>query len=108
MPGPVVVRPLHGVDVLGIHAEVEDVFLRDAQVLEQLPHAVLESIRARPALVRRHVFERIVQADVRLLPVENPGELFSERFVTHRGLWIPEGGRDPRPIGRHGGLPQPL
>ena len=48
---PVVVGPLAAVDVLGVDAEIEDVFLRDAHVLEQLPGGVIEAGRPRAALV---------------------------------------------------------
>jgi len=83
MLGPVVVRPFHLVDVLRVHAEVEDVLLRDAHVLEQLPHGMLEPGRAGTALIRRQAVDRLVEAHVRFCPVEKPDQLFTKRFVAH-------------------------
>jgi hypothetical protein len=77
------------VHVFRVHAEVEDVLLRDAHVLEQLPHAVLESGGAGAALVRRQIRDRLVEADVGFFPVENANELLAQRFVTHGGIMDP-------------------
>ena len=68
--GPVVVGPLHRVLVCGVDAEIEDVLLRDADVLEQLPRRVLEAGRAGAAPVGRDPVDGLVESDMRVLPVE--------------------------------------
>ena len=61
-----------------VHAEVEDVFLREADVFEELPRRVLEAGRAGAAFVRRDAVDGLVEADVRVFPVENAGEVIAE------------------------------
>ena len=64
--------------VSAVHAEIEDVVLRDPDVLEELPRRVLEAGRACAALLGRDAFNRLVEADMRLFPVEEARELIAE------------------------------
>ena len=52
--------------------------LRDPDVFEQLPRRVLEAGGAGAAPVGRDAVDRLVEADVRVLPVENAGQLIAE------------------------------
>ncbi len=78
---PVVVRPRQVVLVGGVHAEVEDVVLRDADVLQQLPRRVLEAGRAHASRLRRHAGHGLVEADVCVLPVEDPHQMVADGII---------------------------
>ena len=76
--GPVVVRPIERVDVSRVRGEVEEVLLRDPDVLEQLPRRVLEARGARSTQVRRDPVDRLVESDVGFIPVEEANQLIAE------------------------------
>ena len=65
-------------DVLRIHAEVENVGLRDAEVLEQLPGRVLESWRARATFVGGETGNGLVEAGVRFFPIQQPDQVSAQ------------------------------
>ena len=67
--GPVVIRPAAFL-VLGIDAELEDVFLGYTKVLEQLPGRVGKASRHLPPQIGRDSPNNLVKAGVRVLPVE--------------------------------------
>ena len=66
---PVVVGPLR-ILVLGVRAELEQIVLRDADVLEELPDGVRQSVGTFAAQLGGQIGERGIEADVRLLPIE--------------------------------------
>ena len=80
LTGPVVVRPLQLVHVSLVDAEVEDVLLRNAHVLEQLPRGMLEALGLGAALVIRNTPDRRVEADVGFLPIEDASQIRAERI----------------------------
>src|SRR6185503_13296159 len=69
-------------DVLRVAAEVEDVVLADAQVLEELPRRVGGSIGDRGPQGLRHVLHRVVEARVRVLPVQQPAQVLAQGIVA--------------------------
>ena len=69
--------------VAGVEAEVEDVVLRQAYVFEQLPRRVLEAGSESAALVGGNAFDRLVESDVGLFPVENAREVIAEGVIAH-------------------------
>src|SRR5262245_4843242 len=79
--GPVIVGPLHGVHILRIHAEVEDVVLRQPYVLELLPGGMVEPRRTRAALICRDAVDSFVESDVRLFPIEHADEVIANCVV---------------------------
>jgi ubiquinone/menaquinone biosynthesis C-methylase UbiE len=86
---PVILRPLERVDVLRIDTEVEEILLRYAHVLEELPRCVLEACGVRSALVRCDTIDGLVKADVGLVPVKEAHQLRAERvrgFVQSESL----------------------
>lgn len=62
-----------------IDAEVQDVVLSDAEVLEQFPRAVLETHGPRPALALGYAFDGLVESDVGFFPVERADKLSAKR-----------------------------
>ena len=70
-------------DVLRIDAEVEDVVLRDAHVLDELPDRVLDAGRPCPAFVVGQALDALVEVDVRFSPVEDANEMISKSVVAH-------------------------
>src|SRR6185369_8936636 len=81
---PVVVRPLL-LFVLGGPAELEDVVLRDPQVLDQLPQGMLRARGHFTAEPRRNPLHRAIEPDVRLLEIEQLHQLPTQGFVIdHR------------------------
>jgi hypothetical protein len=66
---PVVVGPLHFA-IVRVEAEVENIVLRDADVLHDLPRRMRHACRAFTAQTRREAGDRIVEVDVRVTPVE--------------------------------------
>ena len=62
-----------------IDAEGEDVLLRRAHVLEQLPRRVLEACGVRSAPALRDTVDRLFEADVRFFPVEDSRQLRPKR-----------------------------
>jgi hypothetical protein len=64
--------------VSGIDAEVENVFLRNPHVLNELPRRVLEAGSAATALVRRDPIDGLVKADMSLLPIEEANEMVAK------------------------------
>jgi hypothetical protein len=56
--------------VRGVHAEVQDVLLRDPQVLDELPERVLEPCGLEAPFVGRNACDRVVEPDVRVFPRE--------------------------------------
>ena len=83
---PVIVGPCAIVDVVGIRAEVQQIALRDAHVLDQLPWGVLEARRRRTTQVMWKAFDRLVEGDVGIFPVEQTIELGAQRLV-HDGAY---------------------
>jgi hypothetical protein len=77
---PVIARPLQGVDVPWVDAEVEQILLRQAHVLEQLPEGVLEAWRLRPALTHRDTVDGLFKADVGFVPVKETRQLRPQRI----------------------------
>ena len=53
-----------------VHAEIEQIVLRDAHVFEQLPRRVFEAGGARALPVGRDPIDGLIEADVRFFPVE--------------------------------------
>jgi hypothetical protein len=76
-------------DVSLVGAEVENVVLRDAHVLDQLPHAVREPGRLLAAFLRRQILHRVVKTDMRLLPIEGPDKVIAQRLVAHGAYETP-------------------
>ena len=66
---PVIIRPAAFL-VLGLDAELQDVFLGDAKVLEQLPGRVGKTRGNLPAKVGRKSGNNLVEAGMCVLPVE--------------------------------------
>jgi hypothetical protein len=69
--------------VVLVHTELEDVVLRQADVLEQLPGGVLEPWRTGTALGGGNPVNRLVESHVRLFPVEQPDEMIAIRLILH-------------------------
>jgi hypothetical protein len=69
---------VRGQEDRAVHTELEDVFLRDPDVLEELPRRVLEAGRAGAALVGRNAGDSLVEADMRVFPVEDARKLIAE------------------------------
>ena len=89
IPRPVVPWPFESVHVLRVDGEIEEVFLRQPQVFEQLPRGMLETRDLRAAHGSWNASDGLVEADVGLLPVEEPHQVGSERIervVHHRIL----------------------
>ena len=74
---PVIVRPRHLL-VLRVHAEVVDVLLRDAEVLQKLPRRVGQPGGCDTPLVGRDALGRAVKVGMRLVLVEEPLQLSAE------------------------------
>src|SRR5687767_13072360 len=74
---PVIVRPGRLL-VARVAAEVEDVPLRDAQVLDELPRRMRKAADADAAVPRREPFDGLLEADVRVLPGEDTAKLLAE------------------------------
>src|SRR5581483_2641755 len=81
---PVVVRPRERVFVPWIRAEVEQILLCPAHVLEELPRRVVEAGGTPPAAVGREALDGPVEGDVGFLPFERPDEMRSERVCCGR------------------------
>ena len=67
-------------DVLRIAAEVEQIVLRDAHVLDELPWRVFESSGLRAPPVLRDIADAFVERNVRLFPVKKAHKLLSKRI----------------------------
>ena len=67
---PVVVRPFEVVRVGRIAAEVEQVVLGDADVLEELPHRMRVALRAPATILGRQPFQCALERDVGLVPIQ--------------------------------------
>ncbi len=61
-----------------IQAKVENVLLGESQVFDELPGTVLETGRARPALLWGEAVYRLVEANVRLFPIKQLDERFAQ------------------------------
>jgi hypothetical protein len=86
---PVVVRPFHRVRVVRVHAEIEDVVLREPHVLEQLPRRVLEPRRLGAALVGGNAVDGLIESYVRLFPIEKTDEVSASCIITHPMIMRP-------------------
>ncbi len=76
---PVRVGPLEGmIAACGWRAEVEDVALGDAEMLEQLPGGVGEIGWHGAAMFDREIFDGFVEGDVGLASAEESKELFAQ------------------------------
>src|SRR5437899_3468237 len=75
---PVIVRPFR-LDVLRVAAELEDVELRQAQMLEELPQRVRHPLRLSTARVRRDPIDRPFEVDVGVMPFEGLRDQRRER-----------------------------
>src|SRR5579885_3224029 len=72
-------------DVIGIAAELEDVPLCDAGVLEKLPAGVAKAGSKRPALDFGKAFESVHEMNVSAAALEQISEMFAERRDFGRG-----------------------
>ena len=90
---PVVVGPFQSVGVIRVDAKVENVFLRQPDVLEQLPGRVLETGCSSTAFVDRNPVDRPVERHVCVFPIENTGEMVAKSTVTHQAIMT--GTREP-------------
>jgi hypothetical protein len=77
---PVPFRPARR-DVRRVAAELEDVPLRQAQVLEQLPQRVLDAVGPGAAQRRRHVADDRFEAEVGVLAGQHLPQLLAQRGV---------------------------
>jgi hypothetical protein len=68
------------VHIFRVHAEVEEIFLREAHVLEQLPQTMVESGNACPPPVGGQAFDRFVESDVRFFPIKDAYEVRAKRI----------------------------
>jgi hypothetical protein len=62
----------------GIDAEIEDVFLRNPDVLDELPRRVLEAGGAGAALVGRDPIDGFVEANMSVLPIEDSSKVIAK------------------------------
>src|SRR5439155_23261100 len=81
---PVVVGPV-GLGIVRIAAELENIVLRETQMLDELPRRVRQPRRPAPPQLRWQSRHRLVEADMRLLPVERLREVRTERGVLIHG-----------------------
>ena len=73
-----------GRDVLRIARKLENVRLRDAEVLQQLPGRMWTPIRPLSAKIGRKVFHRVVEADVGVASIQELHEMVAKIAVaTH-------------------------
>jgi hypothetical protein len=72
--------------VLRVAAEIEDVALRQAQVLEQPPGRVRQSVGLPAAQLGRKPVHGLVEPGVRVVPREGAGELRAQRRHRVRRL----------------------
>ena len=84
--GPVVIGPRERVRVPGVHAEVQQVVLGEAQVFDELPCRVLEPWCDRAALIAGNALHCLLEADVRLFPVQDAREVSAKR-VCHNAAY---------------------
>jgi hypothetical protein len=78
---PVSLGPF-GRGVLGAAAELENVKLREAKMLEQHPRRVRESSRLGAAQVFGHVFDRIVESGMSAAAVEKIEQMLAKLFAV--------------------------
>ena len=95
---PIVVRPFHRVLVVRVDAEVEDVFLRNPHVLEQLPWGMLEANRDGATLVGRDSVHSFIESNVRFFPVEGTRQVIAESVSRFGQLAANLAWNGPRPI----------
>jgi hypothetical protein len=81
--GPVVVRPAAFL-VLRVDAKMQDVFLGDAEVLQQLPGRVGKTCGYLPPKIGRESGDNLVEVDVRVSPVEQTGNARADLRVLLR------------------------
>ena len=80
--GPIVLRPAR-LGVAGVPAEVEDVALRQSQVLQELPERIGQPGSRRAPLVGRDAVHDLVYPGVRVFPPNQGRHLIAERLVAH-------------------------
>ena len=90
-----------------------DVLLGNAKMLEELPRRVREASRRGASFVGWYVLDRSLEADVRLVPVEETNQLIAKRIGGHErdilhnvkcgpaqaGHYVPQ--RDPAEAGHY-------
>src|SRR5205823_4973078 len=83
-----VVRPFERMYVVGIEAEFEKIFLGETEMFDELPRRVLKARSVRTAKIGRNSFDRLLESDVGLLPVEDACELRSDKVgcLVHDNL----------------------
>ncbi len=70
-------------DVFRVAAELKDVPLRDARVLEQFPGGMRRTLRADAAQACREIRERFRPVEMRVMPAEEFRQLPAKRFLVH-------------------------
>src|SRR5439155_12963176 len=91
-------RPLR---ISRVPAEVEDVVLREPQMLEKLPRRVRQVVRRGALECGSDPLHRRIETDVRVFPVQKLQEMFAKRLVSsHRGYppWSPLRQEAPRAL----------
>src|SRR5712692_4261222 len=72
-----------GRDMLSVAAEFENVPLRDARMLQQLPTSVRQAGRKRTALVGRELFQRVHELHVRGAALQQIDHVLAQRRIVH-------------------------
>ena len=75
--GPVIAGPFPGVVVRRLGAELQDVVLRQADVLQQFPGRVRKPAGPRALKLRRNALDGLVEADVSVLPFEDAHQVLT-------------------------------
>jgi hypothetical protein len=88
--GPVFVRPL-GRRVFGIFAELKDVPLGNADMLQQLPGSVRTAIRLAAAQFAGEVFERLAQINMRFSLGKQVDDVLADRTSFLHGIYLDDG-----------------
>src|SRR5258708_4124272 len=82
---PTILRPLQFF-VFRIAAEIENVPLRDAQMLDEHPCRMRQSLRDLSSQFSRKITDDLVESRMRVTTVEQFEKMFAERLVGVHGL----------------------